>query len=88
MAIFARRTEMALRAIERDYAGKTVIVVTHGGPLRVAACLATGIPPKKYFLLGRPGNASLSLIQSQGGVRWLEFYNDSSHLELGGKRRR
>lgn len=81
MAVFARRMEKALSMIERDYAGKTVAVFTHGGPLRVAACLAAGIPPKKYFLLGRPGNSSISLIQSQGGVRWLEFYNDTAHLE-------
>jgi broad specificity phosphatase PhoE len=81
MAVFARRMEAALSLMERDYAGKTVAVVTHGGPMRVAACVATGIPPKKYFWLGRPGNSSLSMIQSQGGVRWLEFYNDMAHLE-------
>jgi probable phosphoglycerate mutase len=81
MTVFARRTEMALRNIESRYAGKTVAVVTHGGPMRIAACLATGIPMKKYFLLGRPGNSSLTLIQRQGGVRWLEFYNDTAHLE-------
>jgi len=82
MIVFAARIERALRQIERDYRGKTVAVVTHGGPMRIAACLATGIAPKKYFLLGRPGNSSMSLIQSQGGVRWLEFYNDTAHLEV------
>jgi len=81
MAVFARRMGKALDLIERDFPGKTVAVVTHGGPMRVASCIATGIPPKKYFWLGRPGNSSLSLIQSQGGVRWLEFYNDCAHLE-------
>jgi broad specificity phosphatase PhoE len=81
MAVFARRMDKAIGLIEARYAGKTVAVVTHGGPMRVAACLATGIPPKKYFLLGRPGNSSISMIQSQGGVRWLEFYNDTAHLE-------
>jgi broad specificity phosphatase PhoE len=81
MRVFAARMERAIAAVERDYAGKTVAVVTHGGPMRIAACLAAGIPPKKYFLLGRPGNSSLSMIQSQGGVRWLEFFNDTAHLE-------
>ena len=81
MAVFARRIEKALQLVERTFQGKTVAVVTHGGPARIAGCIATGIPPKKYFWLGRPGNVSLSMIQSQAGVRWLEFYNDSSHLE-------
>jgi hypothetical protein len=49
--------------------------------VRIAACLALKVPCEKYFLLGRPGNASLTLIESQGGVRWVTFYNDMAHLE-------
>jgi broad specificity phosphatase PhoE len=81
MAQFAARTRRLLDRLEKEYKGKTVLVVTHGGPVRIAACLAVGIPCEKYFLLGRPGNTSLTLIESQGGVRWLNFYNDMSHLE-------
>ncbi len=80
MKTFSRRTEKALRRLETEFEGKFVAVVTHGGPMRIAACLATGVPTTKYFLYGRPGNAALTLIRSQGGTRWLEFYNDTAHL--------
>ena len=81
MPVFERRIAKALSRVEKEYRGRTVVIVTHGGPVRIAACVATGISTKKYFLLGRPGNTSLSIIQSQGGTRWLETYNDTSHLE-------
>lgn len=81
MTVFGRRTERALRRMERQLKGKTIVVVSHGGPMRIAACIACGIPLNKYFLLGRPGNTAISLIQSQGGTRWVESYNDTAHLE-------
>jgi broad specificity phosphatase PhoE len=81
MPIFAARMGRMLSRLEREQAGKRVLVVTHGGPVRLAACVATGVPWKKYYLFGRPGNTSLSCIMSQGGVRWVECYNDLSHLE-------
>ena len=81
--VFARRMESFLKAVLKKYRGRTVAAVSHGGPVRIAACLATGIPPKRYFLLGRPGNVSLTLLAHQGGVWWVEFYNDMAHLEAG-----
>lgn len=83
MGAFARRMESFLKAVLKKYHGRTVAAVSHGGPVRIAACLATGIPPKRYFLLGRPGNVSLTLLAHQGGVWWVEFYNDMAHLEAG-----
>ncbi len=85
MQRFEKRIAGALKRVETEFRGKTVIVVTHGGPVRIAACLAAGIPSKKYFLLGRPGNVSLTTLQSQGGVRWIEGYNDIAHLEKNGR---
>ena len=81
MAVFSRRMEKLLKTIEKNHAGKTVLLVTHGGPMRILACRATGIPWKSYYRLGRPSNAALSLIEVQGGVRWIDFYNDAAHLE-------
>lgn len=81
MKVFAARMQGFLDAVLKEYAGKTVVAVSHGGPVRVAACLATGIPPKIYFKLGRPGNVSLSLLAQQGKVWWMESYNDMAHLE-------
>jgi probable phosphoglycerate mutase len=81
MAVFARRMQGFMTSALREFPGQTVAAVSHGGPVRVAACLATGIPPKVYFRLGRPGNVSLTLLAHQGGVWWAEFYNDTAHLE-------
>lgn len=88
MNVFAKRMQGFLKAVVKDYQGKTIAAVTHGGPVRIAACLATGINPKKYFVLGRPGNVSLSLLSYQGGVWWMDFYNDMAHLEMGTKRKK
>lgn len=88
MGVFAKRMQRFLKSVIKDYKGQTIAAVTHGGPVRIAACLAVGIDPKKYFVLGRPGNVSVSLLSYQGGVWWLEFYNDMAHLELGSKPRR
>jgi len=81
MAVFARRMDAFLKAMLREHPGRTVAAVSHGGPVRIAACLAVGISPRRYFLLGRPGNVSLTLLSHQGGVWWMEFYNDMAHLE-------
>ncbi len=89
MKAFAARMQRFLDATVKRYPGQTIAAVSHGGPVRIAACLATGIPPKVYFRLGRPGNVSLSLLCHQGGVWWAEFYNDMSHLEgVAGARER
>ncbi len=81
MLVFAKRMDRALNMIEQRWFAKDLIVVSHGGPMRIAACRVLGVPPKLYYLLGRPGNSALTLISSQGGVRWLEYYNDTAHLE-------
>lgn len=81
MTVFARRTQRFLDKVIKTYPGQTLAAVTHGGPVRIAACLALAIPAKIYYRLGRPGNVSLSMLSHQGGVWWADFYNDTSHLE-------
>lgn len=85
MPVFARRMQRFLKRAVKEHAGRTIAVVTHGGPVRIAACLATGIPPKVYFRLGRPGNVSLTLLGHQGKTWWMEQYNDMAHLERAPK---
>lgn len=82
MAVFMARMRRMLARLEKEQAGRTVLVVTHGGPVRLAACVASGVAWRKYYLFGRPGNTSLSCIMSQGRVRWVECYNDMAHLEV------
>lgn len=79
--VFAKRMQGFLKAVVVEHAGTTVAAVSHGGPVRVAACLAVGIEPQVYFRLGRPGNVSITVLAHQGGVWWMELYNDMGHLE-------
>lgn len=81
MPAFARRMGGFLKRVLAQHAGRTVAAVSHGGPVRICACLALGLPIKRYFLLGRPGNVSLTLLAHQGGTWWVDFYNDRAHLE-------
>jgi len=85
MTVFARRMDGFLKSVLKDYKGRTVAAVSHGGPVRISACLATGISVKRYFLLGRPSNVSLTILAHQGGVWWMEVYNDTAHLETPGR---
>lgn len=87
MKVFAKRMQGFMASVLKEHAGRTVAAVSHGGPVRIAACLASGIPPKAYFKLGRPGNVSLTLLSHQGGVWWVDFYNDMAHLEQPARRR-
>ena len=85
MKAFAKRMGGFLAAVLKEHAGTTVAAVTHGGPVRIAACLAVGIDPKVYYQLGRPGNVSITVLAHQGGVWWMELYNDMGHLEAGAR---
>jgi alpha-ribazole phosphatase len=84
MADFAARMRGFLEAVLKEYPGGRIAAVTHGGPVRIAACLAAGIPVRRYYSLGRPGNVGLTLLGHQGGIWWVETYNDMAHLESSG----
>ena len=65
-----------LVAIGQEY---TVVLVAHGGSLRVLLCLALGLPPRAYrqFALA-PGSLSELYIDQQDAV--LTRLNDTHHL--------
>ena len=45
---------------------RRVLVVTHGGPIRVAAASALGLPAGDEMLLDPPGNCSLTTLRLDG----------------------
>ena len=77
------RARVAAALADLSAMSGTVLVVTHGGPVRHAVAQALGLPPGGHRRLANVGNCSLSelseLSESVAG-RWsLMAYNDRSH---------
>ena len=73
------RLQQLLADIGRECPEQSVVLVAHGGPLKLLVCLAIGLAPSHYWQL-RLDNASLSEIclYEQGGI--LTLLNDCHHL--------
>jgi alpha-ribazole phosphatase len=57
---------------------QTVVLVAHGGPLRVLLCLALGLPPRAHWQFAiAPGSLSELQVYEQGVV--LTRLNDTHH---------
>jgi probable phosphoglycerate mutase len=52
--------------VRAEARGRRVLVVTHGGPIRVAAAAALGLPPGAGMALDPPGNCSLTTRRLDG----------------------
>ena len=52
-----------------------LVVFTHGGPIRVAAAEALGLPSPGHARLGPPSNCSVTTLEYDGDVRRLLRYN-------------
>ncbi len=75
------RVVAALHQLLETQAGTTVVVVTHGGPIRVGVA---GLLGRQIVHLGAAcapvGNCSLTVLAADGQVR-VERYGDRSHLK-------
>ncbi len=58
---------------------QTILVVSHGGPLRVMICLLLGLPPDMHWSF-RVDHASLTVIERCEGMGIVTLLNDMSHL--------
>ncbi|MCC6728899.1 MAG: histidine phosphatase family protein [Chthonomonadales bacterium] len=76
--MWARLTR-ALEAIRDEARGGTIVVVGHGGSMRVLVCEALGAPPASVRRL-HLGNASLSTLEYGGHCPRVTLLNDTSHL--------
>ena len=77
---FAERIHEALEQIRKQYLGKTILLVSHGGALDMMYRLASGqaLDAKKAVLVP---NASLSWISHNGSTWKVDRWADTSHLE-------
>ena len=82
---FAELRERVWAAL-RDLAGTedrgTVVVFTHGGPIRVAIAAALSLPPLGERLLAPVANCSVTELAMVDGQPLLHSYNRFDHLDL------
>ena len=84
MAELAERCLGALKQIVQRHREGNVLVVSHGGPIRIIIASVLEMDLNKYWRL-RMDNASLSIIdfpQWEKGI--LMLFNDCSHLTCSG----
>lgn len=77
--VAGRRIIHAWQEIEREYAD-TVVLVSHGGTLRVLLCHLLGLPPEAFWQL-KLYNASISTVQISPAGNTLISLNDTDHLQ-------
>jgi len=75
------RVGAAVADIAADHQDETVLVVAHGGTLRVLLCLALDLPPEALWRF-RFDAASLSQVDLYESGSTLSILNDTAHLRL------
>jgi alpha-ribazole phosphatase len=86
LAQVAARVQSALDDVTRSHQDQTVLLVAHGGPLRVLICLALGLDPRTHWQF-RLDTAAISELEIYEAGAILNYLNDTEHL-AGGKARR
>jgi probable phosphoglycerate mutase len=83
---FDARVRRATASLVDTYAGRTIVMFTHGGFIAAACCSLLGAPgladrDSRPFRL-EPSNTSITAFANVAGGRWwtLERYNDAAHV--------
>lgn len=77
----ADRIERAVRDVARDFAGRRVVVVSHGAAIRALVMRVLGLSYKDAFsTLGAVTNTAITSLDATDTLRLLR-YNDAAHLE-------
>ncbi len=74
-----RRVVAAFHRLAHQAQGSTVLVVTHGGPIRCLVCHLLGIPLSRRHRIA-VANASVSLLEGNNDSWRLVLLNDVCHL--------
>jgi alpha-ribazole phosphatase len=68
-----------LKKLEKHKPQDTIIIVAHGGPVRLIICNLLGLEIKHWQQL-RIDLASLSIVDTYPAISYLNLLNDTSHL--------
>jgi alpha-ribazole phosphatase len=69
-----------LKTLEKHQPEETVLVVAHGGPVRLLICNLLGLG-LEHWVQFRVDHASLSIVETYPGMNVLDLFNDVSHLK-------
>lgn len=69
-----------LKTLEIHRPEQTLLVVAHGGPVRLLICNLLGLGPE-HWVQFRVDYASLSIVETYPGMNILDLFNDVSHLK-------
>ncbi len=83
LAGFIERVGGFLDRLERNPQWRTVLVVSHGGVIRVLLCRLLGLSTDHWWQF-RIDNVSISIVETDGKRAILNLANDTSHLTGGG----
>ena len=76
---FIERTSKFLDKLKKHTPSQTILIASHGGPLRVLVCRLLGIDLGPWQQL-RLNNASLSIMETSPRGAIISLLNDTSHL--------
>jgi broad specificity phosphatase PhoE len=74
-----KRIKIFLKRLEKHKLEETVLVVTHGGPVRLIICNLLGLGLEHWVQM-RIDHASLSIVETYPDTAILTLLNDVSHL--------
>jgi broad specificity phosphatase PhoE len=75
------RVLAAIESIAREHAGRTIVILSHSGPVRGVICRTLDIPIDQRYRF-EVNNASLSAIRRRGDGKWqVLLLNQTSHLD-------
>jgi len=78
---FEARIVEGYAQLAREHAGKTVLVVSHGGTLKTLIAHLVGLPAERIERLSLRTNTGLSVIDFRHARPQLTMLNDARHLE-------
>jgi alpha-ribazole phosphatase len=80
---FERRVLGALHRMQQAHPGGDLILVSHGGVIKVLLCHALGLDVRFLFRL-KQDNTAVSQVELDGRLRRVLLLNDTCHLNAGG----
>jgi len=80
IARFSQRVQKTLREILTRHNQHTLLIVTHGGVIRVLLCAALGLPPEDYAKFSSESTSLTEICYNQSSTR-LSTINDTAHLQ-------
>jgi len=80
---FAARVTAAFERLRGAHPGADLVLVSHGGPIKVLLCHTLGLDVRLLFRI-KQDNTALSAIQLDGETRRVVLLNDTCHLRDAG----